>query len=347
MVFIDWLTVYQDFEPGSLPVLGERRITITDNATGELLTEFATHQQVEGSFSTSLTVSSDGTRLKVSGNPSRFGREDNLSGYSDVKKCIRLYNCVLDSLWLPPFTFEELSEVSSLNFSLKTRSNWQGCRISRIDLTENYQVGKQNVLPFIRSIANNTIRGQSGFTYANGLTTDWFRGSRRLYIKYYAKAQDYLKRLKNPTEYQQKLAEWMQETGIVRFEVSIKSKKLQELELDTPHWHQDTMENIMKSYQVHNDFNSSPFGDVALQIKELCPSAKDSECERAEQIVAAWMTGYDCRKLPKTTFYRYKKLIKYVGIDISTPCKKDNITTLIKTIEVQPLKLPDFYRHVA
>ena len=351
MIFIDSLTVTQAFEAGTLPILGEEHHQIVEVVSGEIKAQFGSGLWSEGSYSTKLRITSDGTTLKVSGNPSRFGREDNLYGYTDVRECIRVYNRVLESLWLPSFTFETVHQTqfhSNTGALVKTHTHDLGCKITRIDLTQNFRVGPENVLPFLRSISGNTIRGQAGFLYANGLTTDWFRGSQRLYVKYYAKAQHYKKMLKNPTKYQLELAEWMEKQGIIRFEVSLKSKKLTELELnEVGSWSTETMKRILESYYTHNTFNTDPFGDIAAQIKKYKPEASDNECERAEQIVAAWMTGYDCRKLPKTTYYRYRAMIKLVGLDIASPCRKDNITTMIRTIDVEPLEIPQFYKHVA
>ena len=73
-------------------------------STGEPISESPNFKLVEGSHSTKLTVRCDGSRVKITGNASRFHRIDNLFGLETIDDCIKVYNQVLASVDLPPFT---------------------------------------------------------------------------------------------------------------------------------------------------------------------------------------------------------------------------------------------------
>lgn len=104
--FIDKLCVTQDHYPVDgqvLPQVGEYRNWRTDMKTGES-SESIGKLKLEGSFSSLLTICSDGFRVSVYGNPSRWQRIDNLYGLETIDECIAVYNHILIGLGLPPFT---------------------------------------------------------------------------------------------------------------------------------------------------------------------------------------------------------------------------------------------------
>lgn len=72
--------------------------------TGERLPPSVNQKILEGSFSTKLTIRCDGTRVRVEGNPSRWQRIDNLFGLQTLDECVAVYNHVLATYDLPPFT---------------------------------------------------------------------------------------------------------------------------------------------------------------------------------------------------------------------------------------------------
>ena len=133
MVFLDWLSVYQDHKPGSLPVLGadwvltspidvegvyefdevegsegSAFVHFVDFQTGEVVERPVSWKSVRayqhpGSFDTKLRIRCDGSRVTVSGNPSAFCRMDNLFGFTEVSQAVDFYNVILQSLGMPSF----------------------------------------------------------------------------------------------------------------------------------------------------------------------------------------------------------------------------------------------------
>ncbi|MCL7708226.1 Replication-associated protein G2P, partial [Enterobacter kobei] len=60
--------------------------------------------QHKGSFCDQVSISIKGSILKMSGNPSRWNRLDNLFGHTSVDACVQVYNRILNDLGLPEFT---------------------------------------------------------------------------------------------------------------------------------------------------------------------------------------------------------------------------------------------------
>ncbi|HOY24783.1 MAG TPA: hypothetical protein PK002_16620 [Cellvibrio sp.] len=70
-MFIDWLTIYQDFDY-QLPLIGDRAFLVVDmtiDGAGDVIGTKCPAINHEGSFSTSLQIRISGNRLTVSGNP--------------------------------------------------------------------------------------------------------------------------------------------------------------------------------------------------------------------------------------------------------------------------------------
>ena len=88
-MFIDWLTVHQDFD-FVLPLVGDRAFVIIDTDTGEELQVKCPTINHEGSYSTGIHIRISGNRLTVSGNPSRIDRLENLFGFTSIDQCVVL-----------------------------------------------------------------------------------------------------------------------------------------------------------------------------------------------------------------------------------------------------------------
>lgn len=237
-VFIDWLSIYQVFPPGVLPVLGTEIVISTNLQTGEKVSERVTGFQHEGSFDTRIHVKSDGTFLFVSGNPSAYDRLDNLFGVRSVVHAVKVYNAVLRGLGLPEFTLPD-ANPSHPKVWVKWNSNpTDGAlgfftsgggrqsqfsdsmikdgrpRITAIHLTVN--LSTSDAVGFLRQISGFVYKGKPGYLYPNGRSVDWPQAkglqrkySRRIYHKYYDKAYElecklsalYLQKKKDPLNF--------------------------------------------------------------------------------------------------------------------------------------------------
>ncbi len=190
------MTRDKDHLPASLPVVGTKLIAITDLETGECEREAPNSKKIEGSYSTSIRIRCDGTRVTAEGNPSRWQRLDNLWGFKTIDECVQVYNLILLEHGLPPFTkCRKLAYQQAKEGEAHKRIS-DGAIITRIDLTENKSVGKGNELAVIRSLSTQTVgRGKTGFLYPDGNTTDWGKGSTYWYLKIYNKHAELLKNI--------------------------------------------------------------------------------------------------------------------------------------------------------
>lgn len=224
MQFIDWLDIYQNHPPRSLPVLGTEHRVSTSLETGELLSQVVTGYKHKGSWDTSLLLRSNGDTISCKGNPSSFDRTDNLFGHRDMLPALEVYNRQLVAHGLPIID-ETIGGISNPGLSIKFQSyrknlivpksdkfvGWfqvnNGQRsqytdtwltdnqpkLTRVDITEN--LATDDAMAFIRHMSMYIHHGKCGYLYPNGQTVDW-GGSRRVYTKYYNKAWDIGQKIK-------------------------------------------------------------------------------------------------------------------------------------------------------
>jgi len=181
MWFIDKLNMYQDHE-NELPTIGS-----------------------EGSFSSSLRIRCNGTRVCIEGNPSRWNRAENLFGFNSIEYCISIYNHILITLGLPPFTKATIAEYRQGEDGKKVELITNGSVLTHIDVTRNLSVRAGCEVSYLRGLSTLTIgKSQKPYLYANNMTVDWYKGSTVRYTKAYVKSHDLndhkKKRLKEATE---------------------------------------------------------------------------------------------------------------------------------------------------
>ncbi|WP_255489785.1 hypothetical protein [Citrobacter sp. 172116965] len=102
-MFFDWLSIEQDFG-FQLPILSDVAYQRIHLESGEASALSQPTFQHRGSFCDVVSISIRGSVLKMTGNPSRWGRLDNLFGLPTVDACVMVFNKILLDLKLPVFT---------------------------------------------------------------------------------------------------------------------------------------------------------------------------------------------------------------------------------------------------
>lgn len=231
MVFCDWLSCYQDFIKGGLPVLNNGCVAqfeadaikqFIDPQSGQLKTvfdatqiEWTTQKAFEfcGSYDTKIRIKCDGFRVSFDGNVSRFGRTDNVFGYS-VVQCIALANKILEQLGLPPF--QSAPSTPHLDSFIVN-----GCVITRVDLTRNYSAGSpQKAVKLIHFFAGQDAGRRANAKQYGENGVSWNEGSKFWYSKMYIKSESLGEHVSDDVK------KWTLEQGIVRHEISLKSRYL-------------------------------------------------------------------------------------------------------------------------
>lgn len=241
-MFFDWITCYQDFGQ-KLPVVSERMTFVVDSVTKNVIYEKQEAFTIEGSHDTSARISVSGRRVMFSGNPSRWGRRDNLFGFESLDDCFLVINQILAKVFVgcdfvPQFTKNEKLMYSQIDNSIL---GGDGARITRIDLTTNIEVGEGKEYSYISALGNLPYRNSVPQVFSNGSTVRWLtklgRRSRLIDAKAYLKAEEIeahlLRRVttrlgKNSKEalYVERLISFCRARGIVRLEQRLQSEFL-------------------------------------------------------------------------------------------------------------------------
>jgi len=204
--FIDKLNVTQDYlqDGERLPFVGKEGFYRFDLATGETQKEpIVSDLRLEGSYSSMVTVKCDGFRISVYGNPSRWGRMDNLWGLKTFDECIGVYNHILQGLGLPALTKCTTFQFKAAQDGGKNMKVYNGAIIKHVDFTRNLSLGLGNEKPFMKALSGHSInRSVSPYLYPNENTVEWYsknvqgNGSTYRYVKVYCKTTDLLKHQK-------------------------------------------------------------------------------------------------------------------------------------------------------
>lgn len=367
-MFCDWLNVWQQHDPALPDFLGGRVVSIEGacglarasvvDVDGVITSEWALSgdgYEIEydvgkfahhrGSYETTLTVRMVAGRLEVRGNPSAYGRLDNLFGVG-LDEGIEIYNTVLRGLGLPEFTQGEthtnLSNLTRQGFA----KSYTGAHISRFDGTQNFAVGMGRVSDYHKWIVNQKLYRSSPDDEALEKYARWnyktvYTSESKFYInaKHYDKAEaiselslpQYLKKLKaaekegriskrdvrplylEAEDYLNNLALWCSELGISRGEWSIRSRYF------TQHpglgfWTPGETESAI--WEVIGKEMEKVSGRAIVYQEETYDSLTGAEYKTLD----SWKRGVDVKAQAgaKTTFYRHRAaILKKTGHDIA------------------------------
>jgi II/X family phage/plasmid replication protein len=336
--FVDWLTVTQDHPQGGLPLVDAGAVWATDE-TGEVKWRTVRRVQHHGSFETSISVKCDGSRVELSGNVGRFGRPDNVWGF-DFWACLEKANGVLAAYGLPPFTAG--TKWHRAGRDGKVSVCWTGARVSRIDLTANYETGSPaNAHALLQFLGTQHKSKQRGATVGEGTTVEWGRkaggkASRRQYWKCYDKAAE----MKAHGCTDTRLIEHVKAVGLVRLEGTIRSNALTELGCA----YLGDFEAGWSMPQLIRLFNES------AEILSRAERKTDDLDELPRPLRATardYLAGMEMRSvLKRRTFYLHRKGLLPYGIDIAMP----NVTPFkprVQVIELKPATRPNWYQLAA
>lgn len=343
--FCDFLSIYQQHDALTTPELNAGRVvklkswvddadqvmTIVDGdgvivCDGGL--EFTTASAIEheGSYDTSILIKSEGGRVTLSGNVGRFGRPDNVFGYS-VHDCVRIANVILKSLGLPPFTWGGARGSNVIGVRMKVDAV-----LTRIDLTRNYVAGSPEKLSrLLHYMGGIHLRNKGGKSYDTGVT--WGEGSKYWYAKLYDKLADLLKG-RGKLHVGIDLVEWVKASGLARFEVSLKSRFLSQNGMQSVGFWEGDMSNV-----VYDERFAGVLSQMTVNVDQF-----EEIPGRLGEIAIAWRNGVDMReRLPKTSFYRFRKQLKAYGIDISERCNVSRLPLRVEVIQLSEARRPDWY----
>lgn len=356
--FIDYININQDHPEGNLPVIGEELFVTYDLETGDTKRGSITAKTQEGSYSTNLKIFCDGGRVRVTGNPSRYERRDNLFGLQTIEQVVEgVINPVINNLGLPSFTKCKTNKWYQGKDGRAATRVADGAVITRLDLTENYQVGKGNERAFLRGLSTQTVgRANLPYLYDNEATLVWSKNSTYRNQKLYIKAEEIrvnqLKKAINQEhrDHLEKVIHHCEQVGTVRHEIHFKRAFL--------------VKNNLCFYGVTSLEQFKPYvGDIHTILERIEMNTQNYEMI-ADQLIKAgvvsslqaayatqaygltWMHGMPIDK-SKSQYYKHLKRLRAIGIDISVPFNPTKKMPVIKNereIIMQSMSIPDWYQ---
>lgn len=391
-MFCDYLNMWQQFD-SSLPDYSGGKIISIEGACGLLRSAVIDHDGVieqqwafsgedyeleydvskfasaTGSYETRISIRMVGGRLEVRGNPSAWGRLDNLFGVS-LDEAIAIYNEILRSLGLPEFTPGEVQLLPGKNGLVKA---YTGAHISRFDGTQNYAVGMGNVRPYHRWIVDQKIYRSAPTDEALERYARWdfgtvYTSESKFYVnaKHYDKADaltertlpEYLKKLNQAAKdgkisrgdvralyleaetYLNDLACWCAELGISRGEWSLRNRYFAQ-HSGLGFWMPGKTESALSDV-IGKEMDKLNRRAVVYQ-EDSCDSLTPSEY----RALAEWKKGVDLlgdEVLKKATFYRLRTaILSKTGHDIAARPSVNARVVEARPVyfQVRPLSLRD------
>lgn len=363
MNFYDWLECYQDFD-FKLPLIVDNVMQHLNIETGEQGIIIQPRFQHKGSFCSTVSIKISGQRITMSGNPSKYNRLDNLFGFSKLDDCFSVFNQILLSLGLPPFTkCTKVSHHQGKDGS-KVSHFSDGATITRVDLTTNQSTGGE-AFDYLNGVSTLRYRNSIPRLHTNGCSADWLsKGGKAslIYPTIYNKANELrtfsLTKIKNKfginsDEYNDlmKIIEYCELHGVVRFEQKFKHAYLRRHNL-----------------RFWGLFNESHFSEIQKQFlsidEKLQVTAMDFETiseqlissgvvdtTRASNITAMYAIEWAHGKtfnFEKTQVKLHRSRLRKIGIDIKDVFNVSTFSPIVivkaKEVVVKTLTPPNWYQ---
>lgn len=370
--FCDWISIYQQ-HGGDLPRIADGAVVRIDRH-GE--TECLTLKKckIEGSHETAVFVRCDGETVWFDGNVSKWGRTDNIFGYS-FQQCLLIINNLLASLGLPPFTD---GEKYITNVKGEPKTVWTGAKVTRVDLTENFSVGsKENAYHYMRYLESQQSSRLKTGTYGEGETVDFGRGSRVVYFKVYLKGPELRKHIsktprpsvdfdssaprpdfhlpEKPTleqvkAYKKEIRDYIGGPAPVNPYVLLLADWCDLVGLVRA-------EMTFKSTKLHqlgcNYLGGFDMKQLEIDFTQRCEilSRASADVDQLTDLPRAllatyrlWQAGDDVTtKLSRATFYRHRNELLPYGVDIAIKSNVVQLKTKTRVIKLGPVAMPDWY----
>lgn len=347
---IDWVSIYQQHPESA--TCGKNVCVWLDPHTGERISENVGFMSHEGSFSTSVSVRAHAGRVEWSGNPSRWGRRDNVWGLTSLRACLAVINSHMDQLGLPHFTMDT-SDFNARRRQRETSSvsiDTNGAVLTRVDITRNVSCGDASGLrAYVRAASAAVYRGKrAGAVHETSIK---WGSARNTQIAFYEKgAEVYAHTSKDDDPiYRHRLARWLTDNGILRQEVRFGRQALRTMGLrHIGEWYDDrafeAARQRIDSLQIGCSTGLDMTFDVFVNAGESQRTAT-----ALSGVVSRWYMGEDLRAtMTKTTWYRNRQKIRTVmGLDIANPPDVSVLNTRVRSVELSPCSPPDWYVHAA
>lgn len=365
---IDWVSIRQQHPPQTPMLGGSEHLLVIDSETGQVTRERVGFFSHEGSFDTRVAVRSYQGMVEWSGNPSRWGRLDNVFGYSRMVDCLALINRHLEALGLPPFTTS--ARVANARRVQMEAPNGApittGAVLTRVDLNRNFFAGDmRSAMTYLRAAASAVYRGKSADVHSP--TSMSWGNVQHSRLSMYAKgaeiaghtnyqpsrvlnqppevAQAYLAGL----EYRRDLGAWCDSVGLVRHECRFGRHGLRQSGLRSlDEWNDERACDLAQTRFDAMNVGCSTGLDRAFEALSAA-GLTDRRAAVLSGVVSRWYMGDDTRTgVSPATWYRYRTTIRDVlGLDIAQRPDVAVLSAQVRTVTLTPATPPAWYRYAA
>jgi hypothetical protein len=373
--FIDWINVAQNHQEGpELPSICGGYLSRHDSE-GQHEWTVGSFDRHEGSHDTSVSLRSFGRTVEVRGNVGRLDRPDNLFN-RDWDGTLGALERMLSAHGLPMFTAApqrwvgEQAKGEWLNVSdpdlpgkdmtgltmgqslavpssaIGTNSRlYSGATVSMLHVTRNYATGgMKEAMEFMNYLGtqslSNVKRSRAGAT-----TINWGKKGGRKMVKGYVKADEMKAHVKKKlwTPEHQRVWEYCNDVGLVRLEIELGRKLLEENGLRG--LGEITMGKLIKLF---DDMVEGPLLHPQ-QYEE--GYALDKLSRKSRLAFVAWEKGVDLLAedfCSRATLYRYAAEVREkLGVSILEKRDFQTLPVRYKVIKPVPLEVPDWYAMAA
>lgn len=160
---------------------------------------------------------------------------------------------------------------------------------------------------------------------------DFGRGSQRVYSKAYLKASEIRKR-SGGDSYLERLADWCDSVGLIRFETTYKSNQLRYLGCRFLGCFD------MKQLEIDFEERKEVLSRGSVELDDFSMLSKN-----VLGTYRMWAAGDDLSCISRATFYRHRKALLLYGIDISVKSNVKQFFQKTRVIKLGPVSPPDFY----
>lgn len=274
--------------------------------------------------------------IGLRGNPGRFGRADNVFNL-DLQSTVARCNEIVQSEGMPVFHVGEWFERTSTKDRTQIDSGWTGARIWELHLTCNYATGSASNAKAVHRWLDGQSMARVKKARFGSSTITW--GSiKYAQTEFYIKADELLSHRKASEQDDFKktdIYQFLNDNGVVRFEVKLSKNYLNQHALTyLGAWN---MAKVIKLFEDRTEI----IRRQKVDIEEFDINALP---RRLQLIASAWMAGQDVTHLvSRATLFRHAKSLRDYGIDIAEPRNVAAFPIRLKTIELQPLAMPEWY----
>lgn len=318
----------------------------------------------QGSFCDSVLIKISSSVLKMSGNPSRWGRVENLFGLRTVDSCVDVFNQILNDLNLPHFTkCTKLMFRSPIGSKIESFSD--GAIIKELHITSNRMVGFNNVNDYLAGLSMLNYRYSVPRLHSNGQSVDWLSKNGNAHLIYptvYNKSNELelhsLIKIKNKFgensnefKYLVDVIEYCKQQGVVRFEQKLKSRFLKRKNL-----HYWGLSDYTRLNELHNEFlnldkklsvNAMDFETISEQLISSGVVDTTRSANTTAMYAIQWMHGqtFDFRK---SQIQIHRARLRKIGIDIAQRCNLSKFSPVvvreIRKVNVADCPIPSWYK---